>query len=144
MAGKRKTLTPMQEAFLTALMSDECKGDFRAAMNAAGYSKSYHPGKLIADLKDEIIERAELILAKNAPKAALAVTGILDDPTAIGNKMRMDAAKDVLDRAGLSKQERVTINTDEKNAIFVLPAKAPIKLVEKTEEMEYNSGSDDE
>ena len=141
--AKRKQLTPMQEAFLRALMSKECGGDFRKAMDAAGYSKNYHPADIIRDLKDEIIERAEYLLAQNAPKAALAMIGVIDDPTALGNKDKMLAAREVMDRVGLSKKERLEVKSDTPNALFILPAKNFTKTIAEDDEIEYNSDDDE-
>jgi len=57
----------------------------------------------------------------HAPKAAVAITGIIDDPTELGNRDKLTAAKDVLDRAGVVKQEKIEVNTP--SGLFILPSK---------------------
>jgi hypothetical protein len=83
-------MTEQQEAFLNALYG-EAQGNFRTAMNIAGYAPTEYPARLIRQMKSEIIERAENMLAANAPKAVLSMSGILDDPSALGNRDRLAA-----------------------------------------------------
>ena len=112
-------LTEQQEAFLNALFG-EAAGNFRAAMDMAGYSKHKYPARLIRNLKDEIIDRAEHMLAANAPKAVLSMTGVLDDPSALGTREKLAASKEILDRVGLVKTEKVEVKAD-KSAVLILP-----------------------
>ena len=113
-------MTEQQEKFLNALFG-EAQGNFREAMNMAGYAKSEYPARLIRNLKSEIIERAEYMLAANAPKAVLSMSGILDDPTALGNKDRLAAAKEILDRTGIVKTEKVEHKTNGAAIVFLPP-----------------------
>ena len=113
-------MTEQQEKFLNALFG-EAQGNFREAMNMAGYAKSEYPARLIRNLKSEIIERAEYMLAANAPKAVLSMSGILDDPSALGNKDRLAAAKEILDRAGIVKTEKVEHKTNGAAIVFLPP-----------------------
>ena len=99
-------MTEQQEKFLNALFG-EAQGNFREAMSIAGYASTEYPARLIRQMKNEIIERAEYMLAANAPKAVLSMAGILDDPSALGNRDRLAAAKEILDRAGLVKTEKI-------------------------------------
>jgi len=64
-----KTLTPKQEDFLEALLG-EARGNIRAAMDIAGYSRTTKTAEVVGPLKEEITERAGMMLAMNAPKAA--------------------------------------------------------------------------
>lgn len=112
-------LTEQQEAFLNALFG-EAAGNFRVAMDMAGYSKHEYPARLIRNLKDEIIDRAEHMLAANAPKAVLSMTGVLDDPSALGTREKLAASKEILDRVGLVKTEKVEVKAD-KSAVLILP-----------------------
>ena len=113
-------MTEQQEKSLNALFG-EAQGNFREAMNMAGYAKSEYPARLIRNLKSEIIERAEYMLAANAPKAVLSMSGILDDPTALGNKDRLAAAKEILDRTGIVKTEKVEHKTNGAAIVFLPP-----------------------
>ena len=113
-------MTEQQEKFLNALFG-EAQGNFREAMNIAGYAQTEYPARLIRSLKAEIIERAEYMLAANAPKAVLSMSGILDDPSALGNKDRLAAAKESLDRAGIVKTEKVEHKTNGAAIVFLPP-----------------------
>ena len=113
-------MTEQQEKFLNALFG-VAQGNFRIAMNVAGYASTEYPARLIRQLKSEIIERAENMLAANAPKAVLSMSGILDDPSALGNKDRLAAAKEILDRAGIVKTEKVEHKTNGAAIVFLPP-----------------------
>ena len=113
-------MTEQQEKVLNALFG-EAQGNFREAMNIAGYAQTEYPARLIRSLKAEIIERAEYMLAANAPKAVLSMSGILDDPSALGNKDRLAAAKEILDRAGIVKTEKVEHKTNGAAIVFLPP-----------------------
>ena len=116
-----KKLTDRQEAFLEALLG-EAKGNIREAMRIAGYSDSTRINEAIAPIKEEIVERAGMMLAANAPKAALGIIGVLDDPSAMGARNAVAAAREVLDRSGLVKKELVEVKGVE-GGVFILPPK---------------------
>ena len=61
-------------------------------------------------------------LVQIAPKAAVAMAKALDDPTELGIRDKMSAAKDLLDRGGFGKVERVDVNSSS-GGVFILPAK---------------------
>ena len=115
-----KQLTEQQQKFIDVLF-DEAGGNLRKAMRLAGYSESYMPSQLAKVLKEEIIEATQLYLALHAPKAAAAMVGAIDDPTELGLKEKLNAAKDLLDRAGLVKTEKVQVEAP--SGIMILPAK---------------------
>jgi hypothetical protein len=80
--------------------------------------------RVVQGLKDEIIEKAESVLAAHSPKAALGISRALTDDGSIpGASIRMEAAKQILDRVGLVKKEKIDINAKVAHGIFVLPAK---------------------
>tara|TARA_R100000664_G_C2741099_1_gene129564 strand:- start:308 stop:691 length:384 start_codon:yes stop_codon:yes gene_type:complete len=117
-----KELTDKQKIFLSVLFS-EANGDPRKAAEIAGYSATSYP-RVVQGLKDEIIEKAESVLAAHSPKAALSISGALDDDGSIpGANIRMEAAKQILDRVGLVKKEKIDVNAKVAHGIFVLPAK---------------------
>ena len=113
-------MTEQQEKFLNALFG-EAQGNFREAMNIAGYASTEYPAHLTRQMKNEIIERAEYMLAANAPKAVLSMSGILDDPSALGNRDKLAAAKEILDRAGLVKTEKIEHRTTGASIILLPP-----------------------
>lgn len=121
MIDQPKPLTEKQEAFLEALMG-EARGNIREAMRLAGYSDSTRTTEVVGPLKEQIIERASMMLAMNAPKAAFGMVGVLDDPTALGARNQINAAKEVLDRTGLIKKEQVEVKATG-GGMFILPPK---------------------
>ena len=113
------SLTEKESKFLDALFGD-ANGHFRTAMDIAGYSKSEYPARIIKRLKEEIVERAEYVLAANAPKAVMSMVDIIDDPSALGNREKLAASKEVLDRVGLVRTEKVE-HKGNPSAVVVLP-----------------------
>ena len=113
------SLTEKEGLFLDALFSD-AGGNFRKAMDMAGYSKGEYPARIIKRLKDEIIERAEYVLAANAPKAVMSMVDVIDDPSALGNREKLAASKEVLDRVGLVRTEKIE-HKGTPSAVVVLP-----------------------
>ena len=65
-----KTLTSKQEDFLEALLG-EARGHIRAAMDIAGYSRTTKTAEVVGALKEEITERAGMMLAMNAQRLHL-------------------------------------------------------------------------
>ena len=61
-----KTLTPKQENFLEALLG-EARRHIIAAIDLAGYSRNTKTAAVVGPLKEEITERAGMMLAMNAP-----------------------------------------------------------------------------
>ena len=119
---ENKELTNKQKEFLSALFSD-ADGDPRKAAEIAGYAPTSYP-RVVQGLKAEIIERAESVLAAHSPKAALGISRALTDDGSIpGANIRMEAAKQILDRVGLVKKEKIDVNAKVAHGIFVLPAK---------------------
>jgi hypothetical protein len=116
-----KKLTSKQAAFLEALLG-EARGNIRAAMDIAGYSKTTATSEVVGPLKEEITERAGMMLAINAPKAAFGIIDVLDDPSSLGARNAISAAREVLDRTGLVKKEQVEVSGNA-GGIFILPPK---------------------
>ena len=63
------------------------------------------------------------ILAGNAPKAAVAMVTGIDDPTQLGIRDKMSAAKELLDRTGLIKTEKVQVEAS--GGVMLMPTKKP-------------------
>ena len=115
-------LTEKQKIFLSALFG-EANGEPRAAAEIAGYAPTSYP-KVVHGLKDQILERAETVLAAHSPKAALSIANAIDDDGSMpGASIRMEAAKQILDRVGIIKREKIDINAKIAHGIFILPAK---------------------
>lgn len=123
MSNKDKLpLTEKQDAFLDALLY-EAGGNVREAMNIAGYSQGTRPNEVLRPLKEEIIERTQLMLAANAPKAASGLVGVIDDPSALGARNAVAAASQILDRVGVIKKEQIQVES-KGQAMFILPPKS--------------------
>lgn len=116
-----KQLTEQQQKFLDVLF-DEAGGNLKKALRLAGYSEGYSSTQIAKVLKEEIIEATQMYLALNAPKAAAAMVNAIDDPTELGLKEKMNAAKDLMDRAGLVKTEKVQVESNS-GGVMLLPAK---------------------
>jgi hypothetical protein len=122
MVDEAKIYTEKQLAFLEALLG-EARGSVRKAMDVAGYAKTTKSGEVVKNLREEIIDRASLMLAINAPKAAFGIIDVLDDPGAMGARNSIAAAREILDRTGLVKKEQVEV-TNTGGGIFILPPKS--------------------
>ena len=83
-------------------------------------------GKMVPNCvkEDEILERAEYSLALNSAKAVKGLVDALDeDGKTPGVNIRMEAAKQILDRVGLVKKDKIDINAQVAHGIFILPPK---------------------
>ena len=115
-----RQLTERQQTFLDVLF-EEAGGDIRSAMRLAGYAQGTKTSEITSSLKEEILERTQSFLARNAPRAAMAMVGVVDEPTALGNRDRLAAANQILDRTGLVKTEKVAVEAS--GGIILLPPK---------------------
>lgn len=114
-----KNLTDQQKLFLEVLF-DQAGGDVVKAKKLAGYSDTYPTSQVVKTLEDEIVAATKQYLSRNGPKAAIGLVGVLDNPLDLGVKEKLAAAKDILDRIGVSKTEKIDVAS---NGIFILPSK---------------------
>ena len=119
----KKVLTDMQKLFLEVLMTPECRGNIRLAMQEAGYADTTSITSVVGPLQKEINEKASMMLAMTSPKAAWGLSDVLDNPEAMGARNSIAAAAQVLDRTGLVKKEHVEV-TNTGGAMFILPPKS--------------------
>ncbi len=119
-----RELTGKQKAFLQVLF-DEAGGNMVTAKKMAGYSDTSSTAEIVKGLKEEILEATQMYMAQNAPKAAMAMTGALYDPTALGNRDRIAASREILDRTGIVKTERITVKTDAPSLLIFPPKSEP-------------------
>jgi hypothetical protein len=115
-----RQLTEQQQKFLDVLF-DEAGGDVNRAKVLAGYSPTYYTRDIIKNLKEEILEATQIFMARNAPRAAISLVDGMVDPTELGIRDKLSAAKDLLDRVGLAKTEKMQIETN--NGLMILPPK---------------------
>ena len=115
-----RALTEKQQKLL-AVLCDEAGGDINVAKRIAGYSDATSSTEIINSLKEEILDATSAYMARNAPKAAMAMVGALYDPTELGIRDKMSAAKELLDRSGLVKTEKMQV--EAKGGVMLMPPK---------------------
>jgi|TARA_R110001592_G_scaffold2129_4_gene13122 hypothetical protein len=115
-----RALTEKQQKLL-AVLFDEAGGDIITAKKLAGYSDATSSTEILGSLKEEILDATSTYMARNAPKAAMAMVGALYDPTELGIRDKMQAAKELLDRTGLVKTEKVQV--EAKGGVMLMPPK---------------------
>ena len=115
-----RQLTEKQQKLLDVLF-DEAGGDVATAKRLAGYAEGTSTTEIVRGLKQEILDATQEYMARNAPKAAVAITGGLYDPTELGIRDKMAAAKELLDRSGLIKTEKVQVEAS--GGVMLMPPK---------------------
>ena len=119
---QNKELTSQQKIFINSLFG-EAQGNPKKAGELAGYAETSYPN-IVKSLKDIIIERAEGVLAMHSPKAVMGLVNAMDeDGMTPAANIRIEAAKQILDRVGLVKKEKIDINAKIAHGIFILPPK---------------------
>lgn len=116
-----KNLTEMQQKFLDVLF-EEARGDLVKAKKLAGYSDNYSTKHIVESLQDEIFELTKKFISQSGTKAAYSMFEVIQDPTALGNKEKMIAAKDILDRGGFKAKDEVKV--ESVTPLFILPSKS--------------------
>jgi len=119
-----RQLNERQQKFLEVLF-EEAGGDVVAAKKLAGYAENTPTTSIVRGLKEEILEATQMYMARNAPKAAMAMTGALYDPTELGIRDKMSAAKELLDRTGLVKTEKMQVEAS--GGVMLMPPKAVVE-----------------
>ena len=115
-----RTITDKQQKFLDVLF-DEAGGNVVRAKELAGYSPNNSTSEIVKALKEELLEVKQLYMARNAPRAAMSLVDGMVEPTELGMKDKLTAAKDLLDRVGLVKTEKVQVEAT--NGLMILPPK---------------------
>jgi hypothetical protein len=119
-----RELNERQQKFLEVLFED-AGGDVVAAKKLAGYSDNTPTTAIVKGLKEEILDATQMYMARNAPKAAMAMVGGLFDPTELGIRDKMSAAKELLDRTGLVKTEKMQVEAS--GGVMLMPPKAIVE-----------------
>ena len=124
---KDRTLTEKQESFLSHLV--ETQGDFKKSAELAGYSGNHY--QVLQSLKEEVVDLASNVLAREAPLAAFKIIEVMrsDKPIPQAN-YKLQAAQTILDRVGVSKTDRLEVNHNAGGGIFILPEKKAIEITE--------------
>jgi len=119
--NNKKELTTKQQTFLDNIVS--CNGNLKEAAELAGYAPGSYT-TIAKGLRKEIIEIAENIMASSAPQAAMKVVEMVtsDNPLPQAN-IRLQAAQTLLDRVGLGKKDKLEVDVQGSQGLFILPAK---------------------
>jgi len=115
-----KNLTEKQQKFLDVLF-EEAQGNPVQAKKLAGYADTVSSTVVMAGIQDQVAELTKKFIATSSTKAAYTMYSVMSDPTDLGVKEKMLAAKDLLDRAGFVKTDKVEVKAQE--PLFILPAK---------------------
>ena len=122
-----RTLTEKQEKFLNSLI--ETKGNLKLSAELAGYSGNHY--QVLRSLKEEIIELASDVLAREAPSAAFKLVEVMTNPNTVPQaNVKLQAAQTILDRVGLGKKDRLEVDHNVSGGIFILPEKKTIDISE--------------
>ena len=122
----RKNLTEKQEKLLELLFQEKYKGNVPKAVIDAGYSPNSCPYTIVDSLSKEILEKTERYLALNAPNSAINLVDLLENPTKRGAATILNAAREILDRAGVVKKQQMEVQVDAPSALLILPEKKEI------------------
>tara|TARA_R100001377_G_scaffold14403_2_gene7349 strand:- start:253 stop:630 length:378 start_codon:yes stop_codon:yes gene_type:complete len=115
-----KELTDKQQKFLDVLF-DEANGDVTQAKLLAGYAPTSSTSDIVRGIKDEVLDATQMYMARNAPRAAVAMVSGISDPTELGMREKMTAAKELLDRTGLVKTEKMQVEST--GGVMLMPVK---------------------
>ena len=135
--ARGRQYTPKQKKFLK-LYAENNFTNSRECAELAGYKADHL--KVVSELKEDIIEITKDLLLSHAPRAANAITGMLvgDDPIPNATA-RLNAAKEVLDRVGVVKPEKVEHEHKVTGGLFLIPTKQELVV----EEAEYYEEEDE-
>lgn len=122
-----RKLTEKQQDFLNNLI--ETKGNLKLSAELAGYAGNHY--QVIKSLRQEIVDLASNILAREAPSAAFKLVEVMQSDNAIPQaNVKLQAAQTILDRVGLGKQDKLDVNHNTSGGIFILPEKQTINIEE--------------
>ena len=125
---QKRKLTEKQESFLNNII--ETKGNLKLSAELAGYSGNHY--QVIQSLKQEIVDLASDVLAREAPLAAFKLVEVLESDKALPQaNVKLQAAQTILDRVGVAKTERLQIDQNVNGGIFILPEKQLIDIKEE-------------
>jgi len=106
---------------LIAFLFEEAKGIPARATELAGYAPGTASTTIMNTLQEEIADLTKKFIATRGPQAAFSMLDVMQNPTDLGNKEKMVAAKDLLDRAGFVKTDKIEVKAE--SPLFILPPK---------------------
>lgn len=126
MSNEQSELSPQDALFLSLLFEVDDNGICRHPEEAkllAGFPKSMPVTTICRRLNKELITRGDDFLAAHSVIALQGLLSVLNSPTEPGAKVRLQAATELLDRAGVVKKERTETAQQAPNYVFLLPNK---------------------
>ena len=115
----------VQEKFLENLV--ETKGNLKLSAELAGYSGNHY--QVLKSLREEVVDLASNVLAREAPAAAFKLVEIMQSDDAVPQaNVKLQAAQTLLDRVGVVKKEKLDVNHNVTGGVFILPQKETIDL----------------
>lgn len=117
----KETGLETREQYFLDILFDECGGDFKAAMTSAGYPANHPVGELRRKLSKQIKQASKDYIVSMTPKAAVSLGGVLINPSELGAKNIISAAKEILDRGDVNKEEQKMEAME--NVVILLPPK---------------------
>tara|TARA_R100001510_G_C7632542_1_gene191179 strand:- start:941 stop:1357 length:417 start_codon:yes stop_codon:yes gene_type:complete len=118
--ASKRNLTEKQQSFLENLI--ETRGDLKLAAELAGYSGNHY--QIIKSLRQEIVDLASDVLAREAPAAAFKLIEVMSTDHSVPQaNIKVQAAQTILDRVGVTKKEKIDVNHNVSGGIFILPEK---------------------
>ena len=122
---KKRELNERQKAFINSLVTNG--GNISSALQESGYAESSR-SHLMNSLSEEIIDRAQSVLAVNSVRAATNLVNAMDDDGSTPRSdVRLKAAESVLNRVGVGRRDTVEHNVTALHGIVLLPSKASQK-----------------
>jgi hypothetical protein len=116
---KRKKL--FINLLFTSVENGGAEGDPMLAKKLAGYSDNTSVKELLEAYEEDLEKATKRFISEVAPESVFSIVSIMRDPAQMGSKEKLSAAKDLLDRAGFVKTEKVDVNAS--GGVFILPAK---------------------
>lgn len=114
-----------KKLFIDLLFTDVeaggASGNADLAKELAGYAESTRGRQLLDYYAKEIEEATKKFFSQVAPESAFSILSLLRNPAQIGGKEKLAAAKDLLDRAGFVKTEKLEVGGS--GGLFILPPK---------------------
>ena len=123
----KQDLSPQIQAFLGYLFDGTTMRHPDEAKVMAGYPQDYPYLKIIKECKEALIDNYDDYIVAFAPKGIKALMDVLDDPTEPGSAVKLKAAVEFLNRAGVVTKEKKEATTTPQSFVFLLPPKNELK-----------------
>lgn len=127
MTSEKNPLNQQEQLFMEYLFDGNQMRHPDEAKQLAGYPSNYPVLKIVKKIKEELIDKYDDYLTLYAPKGLAALMDVLSNPEVPGSKLRLQAATELLDRAGVVAKDKKEQTTNQPNYIFMLPNKVAVQ-----------------